>query len=499
MKRSALLVFGAAGLLTACDGLREAMTAHVDVVARAGSHELSVARLADLVGNAPAQLPADARFTKALAELWTSYTLLGHAAATGDSLNDPKLIEAALWSDIANARLSRFYDSISAAWTTPPDSIGSEAAYARGDLLAAQHILLLVPEDAPAAKRDSVRRAAEALRTRVTRANFAQLASQSSQDQGSARRGGYLGVFPKGLMVPQFEQGVVALQPGQISPVIESQFGFHIIRRSPYADVREDFAKTASQRYRQVAESSYVARLESSANVKVESNAPRDLRRIAQDIEGSFDDESVLATAKGVELTGGRMARWLESLPPQARVRERIPEQPDSALVNFVRNVVRNELLLRQADSAKVGLDTAETAQLRQSFAGLVQSAWAGLGISPDTLRALGRTPAERETVAEQRVEAYMTALVQNQARYVDVPAPLRMALHEKYEPKIYPAGIERATQQAATIRAAADSTRRAQQPQSQVPLPQPGPTQGQPQGQPQHGQPGTAPAPGRP
>jgi hypothetical protein len=91
-----------------------------------------------------------------------------------------------------------------------------------------------------------------------------------------------------------------------------------------------------------------------------------------------------------------------------------------------------------------------------------------------------------------------MSALVNNQARFVDVPPPVRVALHEKYEPKIYPAGIERAAQMAQNIRAAADSARAAQQPQSEVPLPQPG--AGQPQtGAPQAPQGRPAPAPARP
>ncbi|HEX6059492.1 MAG TPA: peptidylprolyl isomerase [Gemmatimonadaceae bacterium] len=489
MKRSALLAIGAAGLLTACDGLREAMTAHVDVVARAGSQELSVQRLADLVGGAPPQLPADRNFSKALAELWTTYTLLGHAAATGDSLNDPAMIEAAMWAEIANTRLQRFYDSIATRWATVPDSVGGEAAYGRGDLLAAQHILLLVPQDATPQQRDSLRRAAEGIRARATDANFAQLASSLSEDQASARRGGYLGVFPRGLMVPQFEQGVTALRPGQISPVIESQFGFHIIRRPPYSEVREDFVQSSQQRFRQVAESTYIAALESGADVEVKAGAAADLKRIAADIEGSYGDETVLATARGIELTGGRMARWLESLPPQARIRERIQQQPDSTLPNFVRNVMRNELLLRQADSAKVVLDSAELAQMRQVFGQVVQTAWAGLGLSPDSLRAAGATEDDRIAAAAQRVEAYMSALVNNQARFVEVPPPVRAALHEKYEPKVYPAGIDRATQMAQNIRRSADSARSAAQPPSQVPLPQPG------AGQPQHGQPqGAAP-----
>ncbi|MCC2548420.1 peptidylprolyl isomerase [Hymenobacter sp. BT175] len=60
--------------------------------------------------------------------------------------------------------------------------------------------------------------------------DFATLAKQYSQDPGSAVEGGYLGFFKRKELVPQYEAAALRLEPGQLSPVVESQFGFHLIQ-----------------------------------------------------------------------------------------------------------------------------------------------------------------------------------------------------------------------------------------------------------------------------
>src|SRR5688572_10662149 len=86
MKRFASIALVATVLLAGCDGFKEAMTAHVDTVARAGSQELSVARLAQMMGSTP-EVPISNETARAIAEVWVNYQLLAQAAARGDSLN----------------------------------------------------------------------------------------------------------------------------------------------------------------------------------------------------------------------------------------------------------------------------------------------------------------------------------------------------------------------------------------------------------------------------
>jgi peptidyl-prolyl cis-trans isomerase D len=87
-------------------------------------------------------------------------------------------------------------------------------------------------------------------------ADFAELARKYSEDQGSAQNGGDLGCFPPGRMVPEFDDAVFALEPGQTSGLVRTSFGYHIIRLKskrestiqPLAQVKERIRATLIDR-----------------------------------------------------------------------------------------------------------------------------------------------------------------------------------------------------------------------------------------------------------
>lgn len=98
----------------------------------------------------------------------------------------------------------------------------------------ASHILIAVKQDASPADVSAAKAKAESLLTRLrkTPTEFAKLAKENSQDPGSAERGGDLDFFSRGMMVKPFEDAAYKLKQGEISDIVRSDFGFHIIQVS---------------------------------------------------------------------------------------------------------------------------------------------------------------------------------------------------------------------------------------------------------------------------
>jgi hypothetical protein len=475
MKRQGLVLLStvaAVAVLAACDGFKEAFSAHQDVVARAGAQELSVTRLAELLGNSKIPLRKDV--AKAIAELWVNYQLLGKAAAHNDSMSDPKIVDSAMWSEIANAKARKWYDMVSKNWNAGQDS-DFQSRYNQGEMLAARHILLVLPPQGLSTHaRDSIRLRAEALAKQVTPANFAELAKKNSQDPGSAPSGGSLGVFPHGAMVPEFEKGLLALKPGEISPVVQTQFGYHIIYRSKYDEVKEQLAQAMAERGQAAAESTYLANLEKNNKVEMKEGLGPVVKAIAADVDAHLNDSKVIASTSKGDFTAGRLAMWIAAFPPRTRIKEQIAGAPDSVIPRFVSNVLRNDLVLRQADSAKIAIDSTELQTIRGQFTGTVTGSWFRLGVEPKVLADSGKTPAERERIAAAHVEDFMDQLLMKDGTFIDVPSQVSQVLHKKYDFKLNDAGLDRALEQATRVRATVDSTRNANRPASAVPLPSP-------------------------
>ncbi len=469
-----LVLVASATALAACGGLKDALSAHTDTVAKAGSQELSVERLATLLGRS--QIPLQRDIVKNLAGLWVNYQLIGQAAARNDSLADPKTIDNALWAVIAQERLRKLGERLIAR-NPASDTANSAQRYANGDLLSAKHIL--VPfggqPGAPVAPnvRDSVRRRAEALRAQVTPSNFSDLASHNSGDPGSARQGGLLGIFPKGAMVAPFERALVAIKPGEIAPgIVETPFGYHIIYRPTYAEVSGQFGQAIGARTRQLAESTYLAGVDKAANIEVKGDAPLWTKSVAQDIPGHLKDSKVVATSSAGDLTAGRVAQWMSALPNAPQLRAQLAQAPDSLVRLFVRQVARQEVLLKKADSAKITVDSAEMNNLHRAYVTAIGNIWSGLGVAPSQLADSAKSEADRQRLAATRIDGYLERLVQQRAQYVDIPTPIEAGIRAKGDFSVYDGAVDKALERAARVRASADSARSAGQPPTAVPLP---------------------------
>ena len=140
---------------------------------------------------------------------------------------------------VSDAEIRAFYDK-------NPDK------FKRDETVKASHILIGADSKASADDRKKAREKAEKLKKELAGgADFAALAKANSTDP-SSQQGGDLGFFGKGQMVPAFEKAAFALKPGEISDVVETQFGYHIIKltdRKPAATVEFKDAKAKIEEF----------------------------------------------------------------------------------------------------------------------------------------------------------------------------------------------------------------------------------------------------------
>jgi len=142
----------------------------------------------------------------------------------------------------------------------------------------ASHILITAPKDADAATKAQARAKAEAiLKDAKAGKDFATLAKQNSQDPGSAANGGDLGFFQQGQMVGPFNDAAFSLKPGAISNVVETDFGYHIIkviekqpaRTVPLDEVKPKIEQFLGSRNREQQTTAFVNGLRSKGKIEV--------------------------------------------------------------------------------------------------------------------------------------------------------------------------------------------------------------------------------------
>src|SRR5262245_15148566 len=177
-------------------------------------------------------------------------------------------------------------DAIRTKTVVPPADIeraynANIEQYSTPEQIRASHILLKTEGKDDAAVKG---RAEELLKQARAGADFADLAKKNSEDDGSAKNGGDLDYFRRGRMVPEFEQVAFSLEPGQISELVKTSFGYHIIKlvdkkpgtTRPLAEVRQQISDQLTTERAQAQAADTAQRLAS------EISKPADLDKVAK-------------------------------------------------------------------------------------------------------------------------------------------------------------------------------------------------------------------------
>lgn len=451
--RLLLCALGPVALAACADDGNDAET-----VARVDGYRLTVDELVELTVD-DEELPVSADVVEALAGLWIDYTLFAEVAATDstlDAIDFTPLVRARLDQEA----LAALGDSAIQADTvvTDEDARAWYETSGEGVRFRASHIMLQYPPQATQAQRDSVRERLSGIRDDILAgASFEATAREFSQDPGSAQQGGDLGYFSPGDLVRPFEEAVEALQPGEMSDVVATPMGLHLIRledreRPDFAEVSTDVVARLRMERLQQAESLYVAGVEERAGeLSVVDGAVEVARDLARNPSVSLSGRA--ARRPLVEWGSGSLsaARYLELVRLEPPVfHEQVANGSVEALEDFLGALARRELILAEAEGMGLTASPQRVDSLTAEAASQIREAARRLDLIP-----LERAPGEDLEPAVQR--AVLGALEDNlSGANPSIPlGPLSYQLRSGHAHSISNAGVGRAVLELGRQRAA--------------------------------------------
>jgi len=430
--------------LAACEG--GGGSASPDVVARAAGSEFTAQEAAEIL--VPQQeLPNQPQVVEALANLWVDYFLLAKVAAedtTMAGLDVSPLVE----QNVNQELVLRLRDKVIQVDTAISDE-ELQDLYQRdlpGAKIRARHILLRFPENATPAQVDSVRALAESLRDRLLAGeDFAALAREYSQDTGSAANGGDLGSFGRGEMVPPFEEAAFSLGAGEISPVVETTFGLHIIRVDerivPPLEGSEDRFRTQLQNRRVAeAESTYVAGLMDDADLQVQESEYETVRELAGTPDMTLSSRArsrSLVEYSGGTFTVGDLQDWLLTRP--ASFRGQVQNATDEQLNSFLRDLARERLLIRAAHTEGIEVPATRQDSLSTAIRSSVREVARQLGL----LHVQPREGQSIDQAADSAVLAVLRQIVGGEREVIPMGG-VSFVLRKQFSSMVNPQGLER-------------------------------------------------------
>jgi peptidyl-prolyl cis-trans isomerase D len=295
------------------------------------------------------------------------FVTLGSRAPAADFEPDPDALQAYIAGQ--EDELRALYEVRSSLYNMP-------------EQVRARHILLSLGADASAEEAAEVQLRATEILTQIREgADFAALASELSEDPGSKANGGDLGFFARGQMVKEFEDAAFSLEPGMVSELVKSEYGYHVIRAEEHRD--------AQQRSFEEVREELAAELMGLEVARTESLAIAD--RIAEAIRGGASLEDA---ARAEKLTLQRS--------------DRLQRRADG----FIPDLGSSEAVMAAAFNMEPGQSSDRVFEVDGSMV-LIQVMER---FPPDENALEAAVDQERILLASQKQQAYLTTWI-NQAR----------------------------------------------------------------------------------
>jgi parvulin-like peptidyl-prolyl isomerase len=456
MRRNVFLVAVLATGLIGCGSFRDLFSAHADVAAEAGGQQLPAQRLAQILSSGGKGVKIDRETAEFVANVWVDYALLGQAVARGKLPVDSASVAEAVWPEISELKGTHWHDTLMAHRASVGDA-AVDSLYKAPDTRILQHILFGARPNADTAQRVATKAKAQTALAQIRKgASFDKLAFELSEDPGSKADSGYLPPSPKGRFVPAFDSVGWSLQPGQVSGLVETPFGYHIIKRPTLDEARGHLVDFLQERAGVRLDSLYMDSLATANKIEVLPGTPTAMRAAAESPDESKKSDKALVKYTGGQLTVKDYLRWVRALPPQYS--SQIRGANDSMLTKFARILTQNVLLLREADANKIAISPLEWASLKRGYEAQLDTLREDMGLQGGDVTDSSVSVADREKVAELKVEKYFDGLISGKARLRPLPSALATLLRERIPYSIREAGVSRAVELAVAQKAKADS-----------------------------------------
>jgi hypothetical protein len=442
-----------------CNGFRDLFSAHADQAAEAAGQELTAERLAAIMGQTKGvQITREA--ADFVANIWVDYTLFSQALAQQKNLSDSAAVAETMWPQIAQVKGDRWFDTVLSR-RLQLSAGAADSLYNAGQLRLVQHILYTVPQGSTEGERTAARQKAQATLARARGgADFGGLALVESQDFQSARDSGFLPPSPRGAWVTSVDSAIWSLSPGGVSDVVESPYGFHVIRRPPAGEVQDRLQSYLEGQATSQLDSLYRDSVATARGLKLTGSAVALMRGAIADPESERGSSKKIVEFRGGGFTVADFLRWIYALPPQFV--QQLRQASDDQLKEIATLFAQNTILLQQADSAGVQLSPTEWAALMQQHRAGIDTLRSALGLGSE-ISDSSVSPEERAKLAALRLDTYFNDLVSGKSRVRPMPATLSAWLRRNGSYRINEAGLARAVEiaqakQRADSAAAADS-----------------------------------------
>ena len=207
--------------------------------------------------------------------------------------------------------------------------------------------------------------------------------------------------------------------------------------------------------------------------IKPVDRAPEYVRNAVQDVDAARTSNRVLVSYRGGSLRVRDLMRWLSALNPQ--LVQSLPQAGDQQITQFLKAIAQRQVLLEQADSARITLSPDDWRQIREEHDSTIVTLTTILNLTPEVLRdSVGPSPQARASFAAARANDYLDRVLHKRARYFPVPMFLAERLRDQGRWSVDEAGIRRAAERGGELRA--DSGQAGGGPPRMTPAPGPPP-----------------------